>query len=37
VMTTVAEVVATGELDYLRAQLSPDYEAVLPDGDGRHA
>jgi putative drug exporter of the RND superfamily len=33
VMTTLAEVVAKGEMEYLRAQLSPDYEAVLRDGD----
>ena len=33
VMSMLAEVVAKGEMDYLRAQLSPDYEAVLPDGD----
>jgi putative drug exporter of the RND superfamily len=33
VLSTLAEVVAKGEMDYLRAQLSPDYEAVLPDGD----
>lgn len=38
VMSTLAEVVAKGEMDYLRAQLSPDYEAVLPDGeDGSRA
>jgi putative drug exporter of the RND superfamily len=33
VLSTLSEVVAKGEMDYLRAQLSPDYEAVLPDGD----
>jgi putative drug exporter of the RND superfamily len=33
VMHTLADVVARGEIDYLRAQLSPDYGAVLPDGD----
>jgi uncharacterized protein (DUF2267 family) len=33
VMTTLAEVVARGEMDYLRAQLPADYEAVLPNGD----
>jgi uncharacterized protein (DUF2267 family) len=33
VLATLAEVVAKGELDYLRAQLSPDYEDVLADGD----
>jgi uncharacterized protein (DUF2267 family) len=38
VMSTLAEVVAKGEMDHLRAQLSPDYEAVLPDGeDGSRA
>jgi uncharacterized protein (DUF2267 family) len=30
VMGTLAEVVAKGEMHYLRAQLSDDYEAVLP-------
>jgi RND superfamily putative drug exporter len=34
VMSTLGDVVARGELDYLRAQLSADYAAVLPDGDG---
>jgi uncharacterized membrane protein YdfJ with MMPL/SSD domain/uncharacterized protein (DUF2267 family) len=34
VTSTLAEVVAKGEMDYLRAQLSDDYEAVLPDGEG---
>jgi putative drug exporter of the RND superfamily len=33
VMSALAAVVARGEMDYLRAQLSADYEAVLPDGD----
>jgi putative drug exporter of the RND superfamily len=33
VITTLAEVVARGEIDYLRPQLSPDYSAVLPDGE----
>lgn len=33
VMHTLADVVARGEIDYLRAQLSPDYRAVLPDED----
>jgi uncharacterized protein (DUF2267 family) len=33
VMTTLAEVVGRGEIDYLRAQLSPDYSAVLPEGE----
>jgi putative drug exporter of the RND superfamily len=33
VMSTLAEVVARGEIDYLRAQLSPDYSAVLPDDE----
>jgi RND superfamily putative drug exporter len=43
VMSALSEVVARGEMDYLRAQLSADYEAVLPDGkaieefaEGRH-
>jgi len=35
VLSTLAEVVAKGEMDYLRAQLSRDYETVLPDGDER--
>ena len=34
VMSALAEAVAQGEIDYLRAQLSDDYGAVLPDGDG---
>jgi putative drug exporter of the RND superfamily len=33
VMNTLADVVARGEIDYLRAQLSPDYSAVLPDDE----
>jgi putative drug exporter of the RND superfamily len=33
VMSALAAVVARGEMDYLRAQLSADYETVLPDGD----
>jgi RND superfamily putative drug exporter len=33
VMSALSEVVGRGEMDYLRAQLSADYEAVLPDGD----
>jgi hypothetical protein len=33
VMSALSEVVARGEMDYLRAQLSADYEAVLPEGD----
>jgi hypothetical protein len=32
-MHTLTDVVARGEIDYLRAQLSPDYSAVLPDAD----
>jgi RND superfamily putative drug exporter len=33
VIHTLADVIARGEIDYLRAQLSPDYRAVLPNED----
>jgi hypothetical protein len=32
-MCTLAEVVAKRKMDYLRAQLSDDYESFLPDGE----